>query len=62
MKTIDRFRKIKNQILNPVKEIRAKDAADDLDKLGRIYGTDKIGTHYYTPHYALHFERFRTRR
>ncbi len=62
MKTIDRFRKIKNKILNPVKEVRAKDATDDLDKLGRIYGTDKIGTHYYTPHYQLHFDRFRDKK
>ncbi len=59
MKAIDRLKKIKKNILSPVTEVRAKDAADDLDKLGRIYGTDKVGTHNYTPHYKLHFERFR---
>ena len=62
MKTIDRLRKIKNQILNPIHEIRAKDDTNDLDKLGKIYGTDKIGTHYYTPHYNLHFDRFRDKK
>ena len=62
MKTIDWFRKIKNQILNPIHEIRAKDATDDLDKLGKIFGTDKIGTHHFTPHYKLHFDRFRDKK
>jgi demethylmacrocin O-methyltransferase len=59
MKAIDRIKKVKKQILNPINEIRAKNVADDLDKLGRIYGTDKIDTHFYTPHYSLHFEKFR---
>jgi demethylmacrocin O-methyltransferase len=61
MKAIDRLKKIKKQILKPIHETRAESAADDLDKLGKIYGTDKIGTHYYTTHYKLHFERFRDR-
>jgi hypothetical protein len=32
---------------------------NDLDKLGKIYGTDKIEKHFYTQHYSSHFERFR---
>jgi hypothetical protein len=62
MKAIDRLRKIKNQILNPIKEIRAIDSRDDLDKLGKIYGTDKAGNHSYTTHYQLHFDRFRDKK
>ena len=50
MKAIDRLRKLKNHILNPIHELRAKDSTDDLDKLGKIYGTDKAGSHsIYNP-------------
>ena len=31
----------------------------NLDRLGRIYKTDKSGVHFYTPHYQLHFSRFK---
>jgi len=62
MKAIDRIKKIKKDILNPINEIRAKDVSENLDELGRIYGTDKIGTHYYTAHYKVHFESFRSRK
>jgi len=62
MNIINRFKKIRNKILNPVNEMRAKNVSEDLDKLARIYGTDKIGTHYYTPLYKLHFERFRDKK
>ncbi|KAA6351166.1 Mycinamicin VI 2''-O-methyltransferase [termite gut metagenome] len=31
----------------------------NLNQLGRIYGTDKIGSHYYTPHYMTHLKKFR---
>ncbi len=62
MKTIDRLRKLKNHILNPIHEFRAKDSTDDLDKLGKIYGTDKAGNHVYTTHYQLHFNRFRDKK
>ena len=59
MKAIDRIKKIKKNILDPIHEVRAKNVTEDLDELGRIYGTDKIGTHFYTTHYKLHFEKFR---
>ena len=31
----------------------------NLDRLGRIYNTDKAGSHHYTPHYMTHLRRFR---
>lgn len=33
----------------------------DLDRLAAIYGSDKWGAHYYTPHYARHFGPLRRR-
>jgi hypothetical protein len=62
MKFIDRIKKIKKNVLNPINEIRAKNVSEDLDELGRIYGSDKIGTHYYTQHYKLHFEKYREKK
>ena len=62
MKAINRTKKIKKSILDPVNEIRAKNAGEDLDELGRIYGTDKIGIHFYTQHYKHHFEHLRNRK
>ena len=34
----------------------------DLDRLAAIYGSDKWGAHFYTPHYARHFGALRRRR
>ncbi len=31
----------------------------DLNKLATHFGTDKWGSHYYTPHYAFHFRKFK---
>ncbi len=33
--------------------------SSNLDKLGELYGTDKSGDHFYTPHYQHHFKKFR---
>jgi hypothetical protein len=32
---------------------------NDLNRLAQLYGTDKWGIHFYTPHYMEHFRRFR---
>ena len=40
---------------------RANGHENNLDKLGEIYRTDKIGTHFYTQHYSSHFDRFRNK-
>jgi cephalosporin hydroxylase len=45
-----------------VEELRALGRGHDLDRLGRIYGTDKVGHHTYTPHYRHHFRPLRFRR
>jgi len=34
----------------------------NLEKLGRFYKTDKIGNHFYLPHYQQHFEKFRLKK
>ena len=34
----------------------------NLNKLAKIYGTDKWGGHWYTPHYKLHLKKFKYRR
>jgi demethylmacrocin O-methyltransferase len=34
----------------------------DLNKLGHIYGTDKVNGHFYAPHYMTHLSRFRLKR
>lgn len=34
----------------------------DLCRLAKLYGSDKWGTHWYTPHYEFHFARLRRRR
>jgi len=32
---------------------------NNLDQLGKIYKTDKIGSHFYTQHYKTHFRKFK---
>lgn len=34
----------------------------NLDKLGRIFGTDKVLGHHYTQHYMTHFAKFRLKK
>jgi hypothetical protein len=43
-------------------DIQASCFGNDLNKLGKIYGTDKNGCHVYTPHYQLHLQRFKYKR
>lgn len=52
------FRRIRNII----DDIRAVGFGNNLDKLGEIYRTDKIGRHCYTQHYQLHFKKFKYNR
>ena len=56
--SVTSVRKLKNLI----QDIKAFGLGRDLNKLGRIYGTDKIGTHFYTPHYQTHLRRFKYKR
>jgi demethylmacrocin O-methyltransferase len=47
------------KLRNFIDDIRPLGRSNNLDLLGRIYKTDKIGGHYYTPHYRSHLERLR---
>jgi hypothetical protein len=47
-------------LLNMIKSLSGK--ADDLNKLGEYYKTDKVGGHFYTPHYMTHLSRFKNKR
>lgn len=35
---------------------------NNLNKLAQIFGSDKWGKHFYTPHYAFHFREFRKKK
>jgi demethylmacrocin O-methyltransferase len=39
--------------------LRSKKHSNDLNKLGEIFKTDKVGLHHYTTHYSSHFFRFK---
>lgn len=49
----------KRRFLNFIHDIKAIGSLGNLDKLGKIYGTDKVGSHHYTQHYMSHFKKFR---
>ena len=34
----------------------------NLNRLAEIYGTDKYGTHFYTPHYKTHFQSLKNKK
>ena len=48
--------------LNLIDDLRAIGSGFDLNRLGKIYRTDKNIGHYYTPHYRNHFKRFKFKR
>ena len=48
--------------LNLIDDLRAIGSGFDLNRLGKIYRTDKNIGHYYTPHYRNHFKRFKYKR
>jgi len=52
----------RRKLRNLINDIKAIGSGKNLNKLGKIYGTDKKGTHFYTSHYMTHLERFKYRR
>jgi hypothetical protein len=52
----------KRKLKNFSKDLRAIFSRRNLNKLGEIYGTDKVGVHFYTPHYMTHLKRFRLKK
>jgi len=55
-------RSAKHRLRNFIDDLIAIGYGNNLDKLGKIYRTDKIGCHYYTPLYQLHLKRFKFKR
>ena len=53
------FKKMLRNLLNDTKAIGL---GENLNKLAKIYGTDKGIGHFYTAHYATHLERFRNKK
>lgn len=49
----------KRRIRNLINDIKTIGVGNNLNKLGHIYGTDKIRGHFYTPHYMTHFRKFK---
>ncbi|WKD86887.1 Mycinamicin VI 2''-O-methyltransferase [Polaribacter huanghezhanensis] len=52
----------KRKLRNHVNDFKAVFFCGNLNKLGKIYGTDKIGGHFYTPHYMTHLKKFRLKK
>ena len=52
----------KRKLLNLICEIKAFGFGFNLNRLGKAFETDKIGQHYYTPHYMTHLKKFKYKR
>lgn len=52
----------KRKLRNFVNDIKSIVFGFNLNKLGKIYGTDKIGGHFYTPHYMTHLRKYKFKR
>jgi demethylmacrocin O-methyltransferase len=50
------------KLRNLINDVRVFGLRRNLNKLGEIYGTDKIGNHYYTPHYMTHLKKFKCKK
>lgn len=49
----------RRKLRNRVNDLKAFLYGGNLNKLGELYETDKIGRHFYTPHYMTHLKKFR---
>ncbi len=59
---VNPFKKLVHKLKSSYNDSRVNTSNENnLDKLGKIYGTDKIGKHFYTQHYSSHFESFRAK-
>ena len=54
--------KQKRKLRHIINKIKAIGFFNNLNRLAEIYGSEKWGSHYYTPHYKLHLGRFKFRR
>ena len=55
-------RRIRSGLKNFVNDFKAIGRGRNLTKLGYIYKTDKVGSHFYTSHYQTHLKRFKYKR
>jgi len=53
--------RVKNKLSGLSRLIASWYLCDDLNRLARLYGTDKWGIHWYTQHYQRYFAPFRKR-
>lgn len=51
--------KNKKKIRNFLNDLKAIGKGSNLNRLGEIYGTDKVGDHNYTECYSHHFKKFK---
>ena len=49
----------RRNLRNFINDIKSVFSGMNLNKLGKIYGTDKIEGHFYTPHYMTHLKKFK---
>ncbi len=54
--------KLKNSIRYWRNYLKSIGYGSNLNKLAEINKTDKWGTHFYTPHYQFHFEKFKNKK
>jgi len=52
----------RKKILNFIDDFRALPCRNNLCKLARIYRSDKVTGHNYTPHYENHLKKFKNKR
>ncbi|MEP6260731.1 MAG: class I SAM-dependent methyltransferase [Gillisia sp.] len=52
-------KKFKKKFLRIKTFLRSIFYFNNLDQLGKIFKTDKIDGHFYTPHYKTHFRKFK---
>jgi hypothetical protein len=50
---------LKRYLRNLLDDIKTIGFGNNLEKLAKIYRTDKVGEHNYTPHYQLHFSKLK---
>lgn len=49
----------KRRLRNWLDDLKAIGCGFNLDRLGKIYRTDKTGSHHYTPHYQSHLRKLK---
>jgi len=56
---IKKYLKKRLSLSNLLNDFKTFGLGINLNRLGKIYGTDKFGSHFYTTHYMTHLRRFK---